>query len=78
MTESVLESTRRSFVSESVALRFSSPFFAALSQSCADDQDMLALGEAVRAGQPPAQFILLAAQFLVFQRPPRVIDLGSA
>ncbi|KQZ15352.1 hypothetical protein ASD44_15755 [Mesorhizobium sp. Root554] len=69
MTESVLESTRRSFVSESVALRFSSPFFAALSQSCADDQDMLALGEAVRPGQPPAQFILLAAQFLVFQRP---------
>ena len=69
MVGSVVESTRRSFMSESVALRFSSPFFAALSRSCAEDEDILALGAAVRPGQPPAQFILLATQFLVFQEP---------
>lgn len=69
MVGSVIENSRQSFLSESVALRFSSPLFAALSQSCADDADILALGAAVRPGQPPAQFILLAAQYLVFRQP---------
>lgn len=69
MTESVVENARRSFLSESVALRFSSPLFATLSQSCAEDHDILALAAAARCGQPVAQFILLATQFLVFRHP---------
>jgi hypothetical protein len=69
IAESQIERARDSFVYESVSLRYASPFFSALAQSCAQDREILKLGASVRPGQPIAMFILLAAQFLVFQNP---------
>jgi hypothetical protein len=67
--ESEIERARESFISESAALRYSSPFFSALAQSCAQDREILKFGASVRPGQTIAMFILLAAQFLVFRNP---------
>lgn len=63
------DTTKGSFVLESTDLRFSSPLFAELSKSCAQDSDICALGSVVRPGQPIAIFILEVAQYLLFRSP---------
>jgi hypothetical protein len=63
------DTTQGSFLYESSNMRFSSPLFAALSRSCAQDDDICELGSAARPGQPIALFILLTAQYLVFRAP---------
>ncbi len=63
------DTTRGSFLFESTDLRFSSPLFAALSRSCAEDDDICELGSVVRPGQPIGILILSIAQYLVFRAP---------
>jgi hypothetical protein len=68
-TDDQRQMTRRAFIHETSALRFSSPLFCALARSCATDNDMVGLGSAARAGQPLGMFILLTVQYLLFKSP---------
>lgn len=63
------DTTQGSFHYESTNMRFSSPLFAALALSCADDNDICELGSVVRPGQPIALLMLSTVQYLLFRAP---------